>query len=210
MNMKSFFNPWKRAARPMDRIAIMAKKHRLAGCYYLSGKNIEFTVNFTHPLNYLCLLDESLLLELAGKAKDARIRDIFGYKGSATAMDRDLHSLKICFGHFGGDDEWQRFLERDRDQYSSMLLTNPERGVEFLFNNNTAKKELRPGKPEQVWKYVDWYTIICSLLLQYPNTYADISYILHNPLILPLLKQTLRNPALRERVAVWDRFLCSA
>lgn len=163
-------------------------------------KNAEFTPNFTHPLNYLCLLEELLLRELVGRAKDDRIKSIFGYNGADKPMDRNLASLKMCFGHFGGDDEWRRFMEMDRDLYSKMLVTNPGRGVEFLFNNNSAGKERRRGKPEQVWKYVDWYTIICSLLLQYPNTYADISYILHDPQILPLLKQTLRDPALRERV----------
>ncbi len=162
-------------------------------------KNVDFTPNFTHPLNYLCLLEELLLRELVGQARDPRIKSIFGYNGDDKPMDRHLGSLKMCFGHFGGDDEWRRFMELDRDLYSKMLVTNPDRGVEFLFNNNSARKERRRGKPEQVWKYVDWYTIICSLLLQYPNTYADISYILHDPQILPLLKQTLRHPVLRQR-----------
>lgn len=163
-------------------------------------RNVDFTPNFTHPLNYLCLLDEILLRQLVGQAKDPRIKIIFGYKDEGTAMDRNLDQLKMCFGHFGGDDEWQRFEELDRDNNSRQLVKRPNRGIEFLYNNNTPKKELRPGKPELIWKFTDWYTIISTLLLQYPNTYADISYILHNPAILPLLKQTLENPVLRQRV----------
>ena len=39
------------------------------------------------------------------------------------------------------------------------------------------------------------------MMLQYPNVYADISYILHSNLeIQPLLKQTLQNPGLRMKV----------
>jgi hypothetical protein len=163
-------------------------------------RNYDFTTNFTHPLNYLCLLDEILLRQCVEQAKDDGVRKIFGYHGPDSPMDRNLADLKMCFGHFGGDDEWGLFMERDRDVYSRQLFTQPKRGIEFLFNNNTTARQSRPGKPEQVWKYADWYSIICSLLLQYQNTYADISYILHNPAILPLLKQTLRNPQLRPRV----------
>lgn len=38
-------------------------------------------------------------------------------------------------------------------------------------------------------------------MLYYPNVYADISYILHGDKdILPLLRQTLQNPGLKEKV----------
>lgn len=37
-------------------------------------------------------------------------------------------------------------------------------------------------------------------MLQKENVYADISYIIHDNEIVPLLKQTLQNPALRKRV----------
>jgi predicted TIM-barrel fold metal-dependent hydrolase len=37
-------------------------------------------------------------------------------------------------------------------------------------------------------------------MLQYPHVYADLSYILHDLKIVPLLKQTLNHPTLRERV----------
>jgi predicted TIM-barrel fold metal-dependent hydrolase len=51
-----------------------------------------------------------------------------------------------------------------------------------------------------IWKNADWYTIISSLMMQYPNVYADLSYIIHEQDIIPLLKQTLNNPALKEKV----------
>ncbi|HRG94013.1 MAG TPA: hypothetical protein PLZ10_13745, partial [Chitinophagaceae bacterium] len=89
-------------------------------------------------------------------------------------------------------------LEKDRDNYSSQLNENPAKGLDF-FNDNENKPS--PAKTEQIWKGADWYTIICSMILQYPQVYADISYILHqNTLVTPLLTQTLQNPGLRKRV----------
>jgi len=162
-------------------------------------KNEDFCSNFTHPMNYLCLLEEQLLRKLVGKARDSRIRELFGYNGPDLPLAHNLSHLKICFGHFGGEDQWKRYLELDRYNYSLQLIRNPDKGIDFLYNR---KGELSPAKLEQVWKYADWYSIICSLMLQYPNVYSDISYILYAPEIFPLLKQTLRaeNGKLRRRV----------
>lgn len=159
--------------------------------------NRDFSNNFTHPLNYLCLLDERLLRKLVKDAKDDRIRSLFGYTEEETPMPHNLSHLKICFGHFGGDDEWNRFIESDRDNYSSQLVRKPDNGITFLTDE---EGDFKKGKPEQIWKSTDWYSIICSLMLQYPNVYADLSYILHSPGIQPLLKHTLSNPQLRTKV----------
>jgi predicted TIM-barrel fold metal-dependent hydrolase len=160
--------------------------------------NEDFQEIFTHPLNYLCLLEEKLLRQLVAGAKDSRIKDLFGYTNESEPLKHNLNSLKICFAHFGGEDEWKRFFEKDRDNYSSQLAKKPGSGINFLADEFGTEK---PGKPEQVWKYADWYSIICSLILQYPNIYADISYILHgDDDILPLLKQTLQNPGLKRKV----------
>ena len=91
-----------------------------------------------------------------------------------------------------------RFFERDRDNYSSQLVKNPAKGIDFIYD---VKGQVAPGKLEIIWKSVDWYTIITSLMLQYKNVYADISYILHDESsLLPLLKQTLLNDGLKKRV----------
>ncbi|WP_116789533.1 amidohydrolase family protein [Flavobacterium psychrotrophum] len=160
-------------------------------------KNSEFINNFTHPLNFLCLLDEFFLAKLVGRAKDKRIRDLFGYDEKAKTIQHNLSHLKVCFGHFGGDDEWTKFLESDRDQYCNALVKYPNIGIRFRTNTKGLPK---PGKIEQLWKYTDWYSIICSMMLQYDNVYADLSYIIHNNAIQPLLRQTLLNPLLREKV----------
>lgn len=158
-------------------------------------KNIEFINNFTHPLNYLCLLDETLLRKIVMKA-GALIKSLFGYIDEKTPLKYNLEKLKLCFGHYGGEDEWQRFFEKDRDNLSSQLIKNPAKGISFLKDEDGNPT---PGKPEQVWKFADWYSITSSMMLQYDNVYSDISFILHTPQILPLLKQTMQNPKLSTR-----------
>ena len=169
--------------------------------------NVDFTANFTHPMNFLCLLEEELLRGLIGdavkngqdKSGDVRkLAALFGYTDESTPLEHDLRHLKICLGHFGGNDEWCRYMEQDRSDYSSQLAKHPAGGIRFLKNKDGMPA---PGKQEQLWRYTDWYSIICSMMLQYDNVYADISYILHNDAgIFPLLKQTLHNPGLREKV----------
>jgi len=161
-------------------------------------KNVDFSINFTHPMNYLCLLEEELLRKLIASSADKKIQELFGYNGPDQAMTYNLRNLKICMGHFGGEDEWKRYFEKDRYNYSSQLAKYPATGIDFF---KTVEDKPSKGKPEQIWKSTDWYSIICSMMLQYPGVYADISYILHGEKdILPLLKQTLKNPGLMEKV----------
>jgi hypothetical protein len=157
---------------------------------------VDFINNFTHPLNYLCLTEEKLLRILISKASKA-VQELFGYTDDATPLLYNLSHLKLCFGHFGGDDEWQKFFENDRDNFTSQLMRKPEQGIVFIKEGSIDDSMFTL---EQIWKHVDWYTIIRSMLLQYPNLYADISYIVHEPAIFPLLKQTLQNPVLQKKV----------
>ncbi|MFT3680536.1 MAG: amidohydrolase family protein [Ferruginibacter sp.] len=176
-------------------------------------KNSEYTANFTHPLNFICLLKKRFLakaVEIAyNKTTDAAVKqklvDLFGFipsegKKSAT-VEHGLDDLKICLGHYGGGDEWKRFFEKDRFKHSAQLLKHPDRGIDFLYIANSKPPKCSFGKPEQLWKYTDWYSIISSMMLQHDNVYADISYILHDDAaILPLLKQTLQNKKLRKKI----------
>lgn len=160
-------------------------------------KNADFTANFTHPLNFLCLLEERLLRILVARS-DRRIQEMFGFSNQDTPLMYNLRHLKICFGQFGGKEEWDRFVKRDQDNHSSNeFLKNPDRGIAFLDNNFGA---YIPGKIELIWRWGDWYSIICSLMLQYPSVYADISGILNDPDNQPLLKQTLLNAKLKTKV----------
>lgn len=158
---------------------------------------LENSYNFTHPLNYLCLLNEGLLRKVVSGSGVA-VQELFGFTNIETPLKYNLEHLKICFAHFGGDDEWLKFFERDRDNYSGQSLKNPEKGIDFFHD---VKGNPARGKLEIIWKSVDWYSIITSIMLQYNNVYADISYILHDETaLLPLLKQTLLNKKLQKRV----------
>jgi len=166
-------------------------------------KPLDVQEIFTHPLNYACLLKKELLAELVAQAKDDRIRVLFGYNEKDHTIERGLEHLKICFGHFGGEDEWEKFFEKDRDNFASQLVRHPNVGIDFLYHDGMRRK----GKPEQVWRYADWYSIICSLMLQHPNIYADISYILHGDVqIMPLLRFTLQHDTLKTRVLYGSDF----
>lgn len=158
---------------------------------------------FTHPLNYACLYKKELLQKIVARAKDDRIRQLFGYNELKGSISHDLDKMKLCFGHFGGEDEWKQFFEKDRTNFGHQLIRNPDRGIDFLATDGVLKR----GKPEQIWKTADWYSIICSLMLQHPGVYADISYILHGDLeILPLLRHTLQHPILKTRVLYGSDF----
>jgi len=162
-------------------------------------KNVDFCNNFTHPLNYLCLLDEQLLIKVLSRCGDKETQSLFGYTENCTSLSSNLSQLKICLAHFGGEDEWLRYFELDRDKNSTQVVKHPDHGIDFRTNKDLKE---RKGKLEQLWKYCDWYSIICSLILQYENVYADISYISHDNAIHALLKRTLReeNTKLRKRI----------
>ena len=169
-------------------------------------RNVDFQENFTHPLNYLCLLNKDLLLEffcqLAAKyppdstEPDAthfrRLSQLFGFDLEERTLAHDLSQLKICLAHFGGEDEWARYMEADTNDYSQQLNTEPCRGLDFDIKD--AQGQILWGRLERHWSDADWYSIICSLMLEYPNVYADISYIVHDMSIKPLLVRTLDHP----------------
>jgi len=148
-------------------------------------------------MNYLCLLNEELLrkwIHVAGEKMSKKERDnlylLFGFTNIETRMDSDLSDLKICLGHFGGDEHWEKYITDDRENSTAALTTHPGFGINFTHNN---KGDLSHGKLQMTWYEADWYSIICSMILQYKNLYADISYILHNQDIFPLLRKTLQH-----------------
>jgi hypothetical protein len=165
--------------------------------------NINFTANFTHPLNYLCLLNEKVLRKVVRSCRQ-EIKDLFGYTNENTALRYDLNHLKICFAHFAGEEQWASFLEHDRDNYAHQIYSKPDMGIDFLNDKNGNPSD---GKTEQVWKNADWFSIIISLMLQHPNVYADISYIAQaDRKILPLLKQFLTHPKVSNRILFGSDF----
>lgn len=153
------------------------------------SKPVDFQINFTHPMNYLCLLEEKFLKMLIAKSKTgSEIREVFGYDETNNSIKYNLKNLKICLAHFGGEGEWTRFMDQDRNSYSQRLMRDPINALKFMEN---SKKKFSWFKIVDLWHKTDWYSLISSLLIEYDNVYADISYIVSKPSIFPLLSYSL-------------------
>lgn len=152
------------------------------------SKPVEFQVTFTHPLNYLCLVEEKFLKILIQKASpESNLKEVFGYNETEDSLQYNLKNLKICLAHFGGAEEWTRYMEQDRNNYSQRLMRDPENAIRFM----TAGNKFSWDKLYQLWHKADWYSLICSMIIEYDNIYADLSYIIAKPSIYPLLKYSL-------------------
>ena len=158
-------------------------------------KAVDVQDIFTHPLNYACLYKKELLIQLVREHPE--LHAVFGYEPSTDTMQYDLSHLKLCFGHFGGEDEWLKYFEKDRSNYGHHLVQFPETGIDFVHDSRGAIRR----NHDNLWHSADWYSVICSLMLQHDHVYADISYILHGDLqILPLLRSTLQHAKLKKQV----------
>ncbi|MFI5151136.1 MAG: hypothetical protein ACHQRM_15495 [Bacteroidia bacterium] len=153
--------------------------------YFPDEKKIDYQYNFTHPLNYLCLLDQNLLKTVW---KDAP----------------DYANLKICIGHWGGEDEWHEFIS---DAWSDIEIHTNDRDPALDLSNWIVDPK------DSTRKNYTWFSIICSLLKdhRFKNVYTDISYTLEDATLLPLLKMILEsNETIRRRVLFGtDFFLVS-
>lgn len=155
-------------------------------------KNKDFQVNFTHPLNYVCLLHKPLLIEVLEYHDDKDLYELFGYQDGDIA--RDLSGLKINLAHYGSADHWDQFLTQDRFREANAVIKNPKVGLDIP-NSLTSLK-----KVYDLWHYIDWYSIISSMILNFENVYADISYTAHDLAYLNLLSETIDNPIIGQRV----------
>ncbi|WP_456440465.1 hypothetical protein [Psychroserpens sp.] len=120
--------------------------------------NHDFTKNFTHPFNYKCLLDPE-------KAS--------AYFGESV----DFSELKICLAHFGGSEEWDKYFEDIYQTYNTNLFKGKNIGKATAYSNVQA-----------IWDSASWLSIIYDLMVDYPNVYADMSFMLYNENNFDLLK----------------------
>lgn len=162
-------------------------------------KNIDFINNFTHPLNYLCLLDPTLLrkvlFDLEYDDYTKKIYELYGFVKETSpensVLENDLQNLKLCFGHFGGEDEWAKYLGRDLGQYDNDFAGTASYWQDFHKYATGA-----------IWHRETWYSVIRNIIMNpsYPNVYADISFIIYDENILSLLKSSLRVEKLQDRI----------
>jgi len=168
-------------------------KEMIIGALRLSElKNKDFQKNFTHPLNYVCLLHKPLLVQLLEHYDDQDLYTLFGYNNGDIA--RDLSQLKINLAHFGSAEQWDKFLSQDRYKEANIILNSPENGLDL------KKRVENRAKLYSLWHYVDWFSIISSMMLNFDNVYTDISYTSHDLKYLALLSEILDNPKISKRV----------
>ena len=162
-------------------------------------RNIDFINNFTHPLNYICLLDPAFLRIVLFDLKEGEpltneLYTLYGFTKANTPQDsiltHDLKALKLCFGHFGGEDEWSKYIDKDLNTYDNK------------FQNNPAHFDMFKNPAASTWQRETWYSIIRNIIMNpdYPNVYADISFILYDEKIMALLKESLQVPKLQDRI----------
>lgn len=154
--------------------------------------NYQLQENFTHPLNYLVLLESQFLYRVIKKSENAKLKKLFDFDESTKFVCNHLSKLTINIAHYGGVEEWEKYLNIDRSEFGFELLENPDQGLSFTTSQSSG--ELLLSKPADLYyKKVDWFSIISSMMLQYENVYADISYILHSQKMMPLLNDMLNN-----------------
>ena len=139
--------------------------------------NKDFTRNFTHPLNYECLLNAELLSSYLG-------------------YDCDLSELKICLAHFGGSPEWNRYRKDAWNGYNNII--SPSSRDDYL--NRRFKNTLTHGSKRTIWWNASWLSIIYDLMIKYDNVYSDVSFMLHNEDLFPLLNYLLLDEKVNDRI----------
>ncbi len=101
-------------------------------------------------------------------------------------------TLKINLAHFGGNDEWDRFLDL------SYIPKETERTRSKKASLTIHKLDLEKS----------WFRQIRDLIRdqRYPNVYSDISFTVHDHKLFPLLKNLLRTKETRDYVLFGSDF----
>jgi Predicted metal-dependent hydrolase of the TIM-barrel fold len=83
--------------------------HPFTGNELMGNNGKEFSPHFTHPLNYYCLMNEPDSLFRYWK-KCEKILDFIPEKDYTIDDLKEYRKLKFCLGHFGGSEEWEKYL----------------------------------------------------------------------------------------------------
>lgn len=160
-----------------DRGPKLFEKHPIKTESILKGKKAkDYTVHFTNPVNYECLLNPDILS---------------GYWGITKVMAEKISKLKICMGHFGGSEEWENYLHNpwiaDKDISYEGYPALEKSYWSFDFDTKES--------------HFSWFSIICQLILKYDKVFADVSYMLNIQEYHPMLKVILESSEkIRRRV----------
>lgn len=89
----------------------------------------------------------------------------------------EFKDLKLNLAHFGGNEEWDKYLNESWDHAASPVAPN-----------------------------ASWFSIIKDMLVEYKNLYSDISFTVSDPKLFPLLKIVLQDQRINERILFGSDF----
>lgn len=116
------------------------------------------------------ITDDMLKHPITGKVYQKRknkfFTDIYTDPDNYEYLLQKYPNLKLNLAHFGGFDEWTKYLQNSLDEDNEL----------------------------------SWFEKVKALLIKHPNLFTDISYTLHDKDLIPLLKTTLQDEALRDKV----------
>ena len=157
-------------------------------------KNSVFQRNFTHPLNYVCLLNDELLKRVLDFHCNTGLNELFGYDSTTGGLEKKLTNLKVNLAHYGGAENWDEFLTKDRYDEANYIINKPNVGLEL------KRRMKNRTNLYNFWHYVDWFSIITSMIIEFDNVYTDVSYTSHDLKYLNLLSEIMDNTNVQNRV----------
>jgi uncharacterized protein len=114
---------------------------------------------------------------LAGR-NNAEFARNFTHPANYEYVFEKFPKLKICLAHFGGAEEWDKYLEN---------YWPPE----------AVEQRLQGKRPQ---RYISWLSQIIDMMKRYDTLYADISYTAYQERFLSVIKVLLNTPKLREKI----------
>lgn len=116
------------------------------------------------------ITDDMLKHPITGKVYQKRrnkfFTDIYTNPDNYEYLLQKYPNLKLNLAHFGGFDEWTKYLQNSLDEDNEL----------------------------------SWFEKVKALLIKHPNLFTDISYTLYDKDLIPLLKTTLQEEALRDKI----------
>lgn len=105
----------------------------------------------------------------------------------------DLSKLKICLAHFGGSAEWYKYFQDSYNTYNNNIAPNNS-----YYKNR--KNTLNHGSTRTIWWNASWLSVIYDLIVKYEYIYSDVSFILFNEELYPMLKYLMNDDKVSNRI----------
>jgi hypothetical protein len=166
--------------------------HPFGGVALKKKSRKDFTRDFTHPLNYLVITDKDYLKHYLNKVKAGMGQMTSNqqkywerHKGLFELEIPELALLRINLAHWGGEEEWDKYLKG----YNPVEFNSPLNGL------------INPVKFRRVWEKMNWFSIINKMMQDSRfRYYTDISFTLHDNNYLNMLRVMLSDQTIHERV----------